>query len=116
MMDLKASFNKERLNLHEMLERVDLLCLDELGGMGGGGHWSAWYKGQVLEMVSAMHDRWASKRLAIVATSNLTPARILDDLCEGNTAAESRLGQMFGRPVQMIGRDRRGGVLSGWRS
>lgn len=116
MMDLKASFNKERLNLHEMLERVDLLCLDELGGMGGGGHWSAWYKAQVLEMVSAMHDRWASKRLAIVCTSNLTPARILDGLCEGNTAAESRLGQMFGKPVQMIGRDRRGGVSSEWRS
>ena len=38
LMDLKASFNQERrLQLHEMLEGVDLLCFDEIGGMGGGG-------------------------------------------------------------------------------
>lgn len=115
MLDLKSSFNKQRLDLHEMLEHVDLLCLDELGGMGGGAHWSAWYKAQVLEMISAMYDRWSAKRLAIVMSSNLTPARILDELCEGNTAAESRLAQMFGKPVQMIGRDRRARATNGWR-
>jgi DNA replication protein DnaC len=117
MLDLRASFNRDkRIDFHEMLERVDLLCLDELGGMGGGGHWSAWYKAQVLEMISAMYDRWSAKKLSIVMTSNLVPKQILDDLCERNTAAESRLAQMFGRPVRMVGPDRRASSSgNGWR-
>lgn len=115
MLDLKSSFSGKRLDIHELLDRVDLLCLDELGGMGGGGNWTSWYKAQVLEMISAIYDRWAAKQLSIVMTSNLGPKQILDDLCDRNTAAESRLAQMFGHPVQMIGPDRRSGSSNGWR-
>lgn len=115
MLDLKASFNKDRLDIHSLLESVDLLCLDELGGMGGGANWTSWYKSQVLELISAMYDRWSAKKLSIAMTSNLTPTQILDDLCDRNTAAESRLCQMFGKPVQMTGPDRRSAVANGWR-
>jgi len=116
LMDIKSSFNStKRLSLHELLEGVDLLCLDEIGGMGGGGNWTAWSKAQTLEIISAIHDRWASKALSVVATSNLRPSQILDDLCERNTAAASRLAEMFGKPVKMIGKDRRKRIDDGWR-
>jgi len=115
LMDLKASFNQERrLQLHEMLEGVDLLCFDEIGGMGGGGNWTQWSKAQTLEMISAIHDRWASKALSVVATTNLHPRQVLKQLLDNNSAARSRLGQMFGKPVEMIGRDRREAVADGW--
>jgi len=112
--DLRASWKAEGLNLHQILERVDLLCLDELGGLGGGGRWSDWYKSQTREMIGAIYDRWAAKSLAVVCTSNLTPRVITQDLCDNNSAVRSRLGAIFGKPVKMVGHDRRAGVDDGW--
>jgi len=112
--DIRASWKANSINLHEMLENVDLLCLDELGGLGGGGRWSEWYRSQTREMIGAIYDRWAAKTLSVVATSNLAPKTIIHDLCDNNSAVRSRLGAIFGRPVQMIGHDRRAGVDDGW--
>lgn len=112
--DLRSSWKADSLNLHQMLEDVDLLCLDEIGGIGGGGRWSDWYRSQTREMIGAIYDRWAAKSLAVVATSNLDPKAIITQLCDNNSAVRSRLGAIFGRPVQMVGRDRREVKDDGW--
>jgi DNA replication protein DnaC len=112
--DIRSSWSSKTINLHEMLEKVDLLCLDELGGLGGGGRWSDWYKSQTREMIGAIYDRWASKTLSVILTSNLTPQTITQDLCDRNSAVRSRLSAIFGAPVQMVGRDRRAGTDDGW--
>ena len=112
--DLRSSWKTNTLSLHELLSGVDLLCLDELGGLGGGGRWSDWYRSQTREMIGAIYDRWAAKSLSVVATSNLPPKIIITQLCDNNSAVRSRLGAIFGRPVEMVGYDRRGGVDDGW--
>jgi len=58
-------------------------------------------------MIAAIYERWSSGDLAVVMTTNLTPKQIMIDLLDKNEAMLSRIKSMFGRPVEMVGRDRR---------
>lgn len=98
-----------------ILNNIDLLCLDELGGIGGSGsQWGDWYRDQTRELIGAIYDRWSAGELAVAMTTNLSPKVILENLLENNSAMRSRMRSMFGRPVQMIGRDRRPQLDDGW--
>jgi len=44
--------------------------------------------------------------LSVVMTSNVHPHQLLNIFSE-NPAVKSRLGAMFPRPIEMVGRDRR---------
>ena len=118
--DIKASWGrKDRPSPVEpethILNDVDLLCLDELGGIGGSGaQWGDWYRDQTRELIGAIYDRWSAGELAVVMTSNLSPKVILENLLENNSAMRSRMRAMFGRPVKMVGPDRRPQLDDGW--
>lgn len=118
--DIKASWGRaDRPNPVEpethILNNIDLLCLDELGGIGGSGSdWGDWYRDQTRELIGAIYDRWSAGELAVCMTTNLKPKVILENLLENNSAMRSRMRSMFGRPVEMIGRDRRPQINDGW--
>jgi DNA replication protein DnaC len=119
-LDIKASWNKPgKINPVDAethcLNDIDLLCLDELGGIGGSGaQWTDWYKDQTRELIGSIHDRWSAGELAVVTTTNLNPKDILGGLLEGNRALASRVRSMFGSPVKMVGLDRRPQLDDGW--
>ena len=49
-----------------ILNNIDLLCLDELGGIGGSGSdWGDWYRDQTRELIGAIYDRWSAGELAV---------------------------------------------------
>jgi DNA replication protein DnaC len=86
------------------LDDVDLLLLDELGGLGGAGNWSAWWKERSREMLQAIHEKWNARKLAIVICSNMAPERT--EAMFDSPSASSRLEMMF-HSVEMTGHDRR---------
>lgn len=91
------------------LNGVDLLLLDELGGLGGQAQWTAWWKERSREMLGAMYERWRARKLLIVTTTNLEPKQVLSMF--DSPAAASRLAEMVRAPIHMTGHDRR---LAAW--
>lgn len=91
------------------LNGVDLLLLDELGGLGGQAQWSAWWKERSREMLGAMYERWRANKLLIITCTNLEPKKVLEMF--GSEAASSRLAEMVRSPIEMTGKDRR---LAAW--
>ena len=91
--------------LHHWLDRVDLLLFDELGGIGGRGHSSDWLRSFNAELFGYIYERW-SRGLSIVMTTNYTPSQFYQSTGK-NESLMSRFAEMFGNPIQMIGRDRR---------
>lgn len=91
------------------LNGVDLLLVDELGGLGGQAQWSAWWKERSREMLGAMYERWRANKLLIITCTNLEPKKILEMF--GSEAASSRLAEMVRSPIEMTGKDRR---LAAW--
>ena len=91
------------------LNGVDILLLDELGGLGGQAQWSAWWKERSREMLGAMYERWRARKMVIITCTNLEPKKILEMF--GSDAASSRLAEMVRSPIKMVGEDRR---LAAW--
>lgn len=103
--------------LGRWLDNTDLLLFDELGGIGGGGQRTDWLRSFNADLFQDMYERWATGDLSIVVTTNLSPAQI-EQYTGGNSAVMSRFRAMFGKPVKMIGRDRRASQqedLSAWK-
>jgi DNA replication protein DnaC len=91
------------------LDGVDLLLLDELGGLGGQAQWTAWWKERSREMLGAIYERWRARKLILVTCTNLEPKQLLSMF--DSPAAASRLAEMVRAPIHMTGKDRR---LAAW--
>ena len=91
------------------LNGVDLLLVDELGGLGGQAQWSPWWKERSREMLGAMYERWRANKLLIITCTTLEPKKVLEMF--GSEAARSRLAEMVRSPIEMVGEDRR---LAAW--
>ena len=103
---LKRSFNGKADDPFEgWLTNVNVLLLDEFGGVGGGRNHTDWFRSQSVAMIQAIYEKWAAGELAVIMGTNLRPSQIQQLL--DNHAAWSRLVQMFDEPVQMVGSDRR---------
>lgn len=87
------------------LDGVDLLLLDELGGLGGQAQWTAWWKERSREMLGAIYERWRARKLVLVTCTNLDPKQLLSMF--DSPAAASRLAEMVRAPIHMTGHDRR---------
>ena len=105
--DIKASMSGNRnWSAERWLTGVDLLLLDEVGGMGGNANRSQWWATETGDLMDEIVSLWQSGSLAVVWTSNLNLQQIVSAL-NSNTALKSRLEGMFKRPIQMTGPDRR---------
>jgi DNA replication protein DnaC len=103
---LKRSFSGKADDPFEgWLTGVNVLLLDEFGGVGGGRAHTDWFRAQSVAMIQAIYEKWAAGELAVIMGTNLRPSLIHELL--DNPAAWSRLVQMFDEPVQMMGTDRR---------
>lgn len=88
------------------LEGVELLLLDELGGIGGNIEKGDWVYRDTVKMIGHIYERWESGSLSIVMSTNMRPVQ-LGAFFHRNYAVMSRLVDMFGDLVEMTGRDRR---------
>lgn len=107
---LKNSWNKK--NDYSFLDRflygVDVLLLDEFGGLGGGTKkYSDWFKNTTIEFIGSIYERWKSGQMAVVMTTNVYPSIMKQTLFEDNYAALSRMQDMFKYPIEIKGPDRR---------
>ena len=105
---VKRGFGEQRQSdpLERWLDGIDLLLLDELGGIGGKAKRSDWYRSITSEMIGKIYERWRAGRLSVVITTNLSP-RDVAALFENNSAVLSRLNSVFGQPIQLTGPDQR---------
>lgn len=102
------SDNASKPHLNQFLNDVEVLLLDEFGGLGGGvNKYSDWFKNTTIELIGSIYERWKSGRMSVIFTTNVYPALLRDKLFEGNYAALSRMQEMFQQPIEMTGRDRR---------
>tara|TARA_Y100001973_G_scaffold81918_1_gene120908 strand:- start:5840 stop:6820 length:981 start_codon:yes stop_codon:yes gene_type:complete len=111
LQSIRRTFNDKyaRDPLKNWLNGVNLLLVDELGGIGGSANKSSWWIDTTVKMIEEIWRLYKSGELAIVFTSNLSPAGI-HRACDYNEAVKSRLTGMFKHStVQMLGRDRRVG-------
>ena len=106
--NIKKTWNDKSAQdpLKDWLEGVDVLLIDEFGGVGGSANKSAWWKQQTIDLIQEFSQLWASGKLQVILTTNLSPREVLASLGD-NAAAQSRLGAMFPQPIKMVGRDRR---------
>jgi len=108
MNQIKASW-KDKANkdpLKDWLAGIDLLLIDEFAGVGGSANKSPWWLSQTVELIQEIYQQWGAGELSVVMTSNVYPHQLLNIFSE-NPAVKSRLGAMFPRPIEMVGRDRR---------
>lgn len=108
MNQIKASW-KDKNNkdpLKDWLAGIDLLLIDEFAGVGGSANKSPWWLSQTVELIQEIYQQWGAGELSVVMTSNVYPHQLLNIFSE-NPAVKSRLGAMFPRPIEMVGRDRR---------
>ena len=106
----KSSWSKKNGTTHldNFLYDVDLLLLDEFGGLGGGTKkYSDWFKNTTIEFLGSIYERWKGGKMGVVMTTNLFPTAIKNDLFEDNYAILSRIQDMFQYPIHMTGQDRR---------
>ena len=108
MNTIKASWNDKRNQgpLKDWLAGIDLLLIDEFAGVGGSANKSPWWLSQTVELIQEIYQQWGAGELSVVMTSNVYPHQLLNIFAE-NPAVKSRLGAMFPRPIEMVGRDRR---------
>lgn len=108
MNKIKASWkNKDAQDpLKDWLAGIDLLLIDEFAGVGGSANKSPWWLSQTVELIQEIYQQWSAGELAVVMTSNVYPQQLLN-IFSSNPAVKSRLGAMFRRPCEMVGRDRR---------
>lgn len=112
----KQSWSKNTSFIDSIVDNVDILLLDEFGGLGGRANYSEWFITTTIEMIGIMYEKYRAGQLSIILTSNLTPKQIFNKLLDRNEMALSRLQNIFGNPLHMIGPDRRpkGKDVSKW--
>jgi len=98
---------KDRSPMESWLDGIDVLLFDELGGIGGDARASEWYRDKTKEMLGLIYERWTAGELAVIMTTNLSPAQIVKRLLDNSQAMVSRLKSIFPDPVEMVGHDRR---------
>ena len=108
MNQIKASWKNKSAEdpLKDWLAGIDLLLIDEFAGVGGSANKSPWWLSQTVELIQEIYQQWSAGELAVVMTSNVYPQQMLN-IFSSNPAVKSRLGAMFRRPCEMVGRDRR---------
>ncbi len=108
MNKIKASWKDKtsRDPLKDWLADIDLLLIDEFAGVGGSANKSPWWLSQTVELIQEIYQQWGAGELAVIMTSNVYPKQLLN-IFSDNPAVKSRLGAMFHRPIEMVGRDRR---------
>ena len=100
--------NTSKPYLDQFLNDVEVLCLDEFGGLGGGVQkYSDWFRNTTIELIGSIYERWKSGKMSVIFTTNIHPSMLRDKLFDGNYAALSRMQEMFQQPIEMTGRDRR---------
>lgn len=106
--DIKKTWNDKNAQdpLKDWLDGVDVLLIDEFGGVGGSANKSAWWREKTIELLQEFSQLWSAGKLQVLLTTNLNPRQVLESL-GSNSAAHSRLGAMFPEPIKMLGRDRR---------
>lgn len=112
---IKKTYNDPQAKhpLDMWLDGVDLLLLDEAGGLGGGTTKNAWWAEHSAKMFEEIHTAFMGSGLKIVATSNLSPAELSACFAQKGAIA-SRLKDIFAAPVLIQGRDRRGEQTADW--
>jgi len=98
---------QDKSPMESWLDGIDVLLFDELGGIGGDARASEWYRDKTKEMLGLIYERWTAGELAVIMTTNLSPAQIVKRLLDNSGAMVSRLKSIFPDPVEMTGRDRR---------
>lgn len=109
MSSIRATFSDRNAKdpLKNWLNGVNLLLVDELGGIGGSANRTGWWVDQSTQLLEQIYRLHRSGELAVVFTSNLGP-RGLHRAFGENEAVKSRLKYMFQHStVEMRGRDRR---------
>ena len=109
LQSIRRTFNDPHARdpLKNWLNGVNLLLVDEIGGIGGSANKSSWWIDTTVKMIEEITRLHAAGELAVVFTSNLSPAGI-HRACNNNGAVKSRLIKMFQHStVKMKGRDRR---------
>jgi DNA replication protein DnaC len=106
--DIKKTWNDKHAQdpLKDWLDGVDVLLIDEFGGVGGSANKTSWWREQTIQLIQEFSQLWAAGKLQVILTTNLAPRQVLDSLGD-NSAAHSRLGAMFPEPIKMVGHDRR---------
>lgn len=106
--DIKNSYGDKKAQnpMRDWLAGVDLILMDEFGGVGGASNRNAWWREQTTQLIHEIYREWQAGKLAVVLTTNLRP-RAIAEIFADNSAAQSRLAQLFPQPVEMKGRDRR---------
>jgi DNA replication protein DnaC len=95
-------------HLDYFLHDVDVLLLDEFGGLGGGvKKYSDWFRNTSIEFIGSIYERWKAGRMAVIITTNIFPKALKETLFEDNYAVLSRLQEMFQHPILIKGPDRR---------
>lgn len=112
----KKSWSESRSYLDSIVDNIDVLILDEFGGLGGRSNYSDWFKYTTIELIGILYERYKANQLSIILTSNLDPKKIFYNLLDKNEMALSRLQNIFGNPLHMEGPDRRkkGDQVSSW--
>lgn len=108
----KKSWNDPNLRnknyLDEFLKGVDVLLLDEFGGLGGGiDQHSSWFKNTTIEFLGTIYEKFKSNQLSVVMTSNIKPNDIVKKVLNNNYSAVSRIKSMFGEPIELRANDQR---------
>ena len=99
---------KNKNYLDEFLSGVDILLLDEFGGLGGGtSNFTDWFKNTSIEFLGTIYEKYKAGGLSVVMTSNLKPYEIIRKVLNNNNSAESRLDHMFPDPIELKADDQR---------